>query len=273
MSGWTKARDAIRNELVGVTSVNVLLVEGPDDVQFFKTMLDRVAPGTWSIQWAVGSAGGKSNVLSILDNEPDWIGIVDRDEWSLTTVNAEAAMRPDRLFVLPRFSVESYFIMPSEVWQAIPIAQRTSVVGGSATFEAQVSVNLTGWVRHGALWHAVNPLWTGLRDLGFKDALLDFNNAQDDATINAKLAEWHTLLNPTTIRAYFQVRLTTAQAATPYHQYTSWVHGKRFFREAVVPTLNANFGQKSAESWFTELLRDIALPSDLAFLWIRMGLP
>jgi hypothetical protein len=273
MSGWTKARDAILQQKVAQTGVGVLVVEGEDDRLFFEMFLELVAPGQWESGWCVGAAGGKRNVLSILEDQQTWIGVVDRDEWAPDSQAQAVANFGPRLHVLPRYCMESYFIDPNELWETLPPAQQTRIAGGKPALEARIITPLSQWVRHGALWHAVNPLWDGLRAIGFKDALLDLPTSQDDSQIRQTLREWHDFLDPDRIFGDFQNNLAQAQRASRTDQLKTWVHGKRFFTSHVVPCLNALLDQKSADDWMNDLRRTLRRPADLSFLTAAMQLP
>jgi hypothetical protein len=271
VSGWTNLRDEIlSNRLAGT---RVLLLEGKADMEFIRKMLDLKAPGNWPSAWSIGNAGGKRNVQNMLHDQPDWIALVDRDEWTAEEIAAKQAEFPGRLMVLPRYCLESYFILPSEIWAALPSKQQL-VPGGLPAVEAAITNHaaLLRWVRHGCLWHAVNPLHSGLRALGFVLELLDVNRAQDDALIRQTLDAWHQYLDPVIIDARFQQYLTTATASPVNEQLISWVHGKEFFNQHVVQALNGLFGQASEKAWRTEMLKNLPLPPDLDFLWAAMGL-
>jgi hypothetical protein len=270
MSGWTAARNAIQSRTR--PGSKVLVVEGEDDKLFIEAMLDKVAPGTWPGDWTIGAANGKNKVLSILRDQPGWWGLLDRDEWTSQEISNQQALFPGRLFFLPRYCMESYFIFPAEVWQSLP-ARQNDVADGLTALETAIHTGLPGWLRHGCLWHAVNPLQEGLRALGFKDALLDHANAQNDAVIRQTLQDWHQFLDPEKVEAQFQANLTTAFSSSIPEQFTTWVHGKKFFEQHVVPALNELLGQDSSDKWLTELRKDLPVPSDLDFLWSAMGLP
>ena len=269
MNELSKPHRAIRDQLVGKTGVRALVVEGDDDRDFVEAMLNRRSPG-WESDWIVGSAKGKGHVLKILALEPQWLGLVDRDEWSNNAVLAATTDHPN-LHVLPRFCMESYLLLASELWAALPAAIQSRVSGGEAAFEQAVHSDLEKWVRHGALWHAVNPLWDGLRAIGFKEALLDVQAAQDDVVIQQRLREWHDHLEPKRIFSDFNRNLTIASAEPLEGQLTQWVHGKKRFSEHVVPALNRLIGQQSANDWFKDLLRTMPVPADLTPLWTRMN--
>jgi len=270
MNELSKSHRKIRDQLVGKTNVKALVVEGEDDRNFFEALLNQKSQN-WENTWVVGSAEGKGNVLKILAIEPTWIGIVDRDEWSLNAVTQATAQHPN-LYVLPRFCMESYFLCADELWAALPSAEKSKVTGGNNSFKQTIHSDSDRWVRHGALWHAINPLWDGLRAKGFKEALLDVQAAQQDTVIRQKLQDWHTHFEPIQIFTDFQAFLATALALPLERQLTQWVHGKKRFTEHVVPKLNQLIGQQSAENWFKDLLRTMPIPGDLTSLWTRMNL-
>ena len=108
----------IRDEIIGVTSKRVLLVEGPDDVKAFTQLLNRKRPG-WELTWAVVDAGNKKIALEMAALAPDWLALVDRDEWTADEIEIYQTEYVN-LFILPRFCLESYLIDPAELWLALP---------------------------------------------------------------------------------------------------------------------------------------------------------
>jgi hypothetical protein len=168
--------------------------------------------------------------------------------------------------------MESYLIHADELWAALPSAKQSKVAGGLPAFTQDIHSEINQWVRHGALWHAVNPLWDGLRAKGFKEALLDLQAAQENTIIQQTLQKWHSHLEPTQIFADFNGFHATATAEPIATQLNEWIHGKRRFRDHVVPKLNRLIEQQSAKDWFTDLLRTLNLPGDLNFLWAAMSL-
>ena len=254
----------------------VLVVEGEDDKTFIESLLTRSAPGAWEAHWVIGEAGGKSNLSKLLENDPQWLGLVDKDEWTAADAAAQQALFPNRLFILPRYCMESYFVVPSELWAMLEPTQQANVANGQLGFEATLSAPVAQWVRHGALWHTVNPLWNGLHSLGFKDALLDFTASQQpDPAILAILQQWHAYLDPLPIMANFQAALATAQAAPFPDQVTQWVHGKRFFREHIATSLPHLLGvpQQPANQALANLQKRMTVPADLLPIWQAIGLP
>ena len=111
MSGFDDAYRAMREEAAAARNKRVLLVEGRGDVDFLTYMLDKQplrSAGFYS-RFAIGAAGGKDNVLRMLEREPEWLGLVDRDAWSARTRDAyEGKLR--NLYFLPRYCIENYLI-------------------------------------------------------------------------------------------------------------------------------------------------------------------
>lgn len=265
-------RDRIRQEWIGFQSKQAFLIEGADDQEAFRILLERFVPD-WEQRWAIAEAGNKRQLLELLALEPDWIGLVDRDEWDQPVIAARQEELPN-LMVLPRFCLENYLIDPAELWQAIPPARQAGVAGGEAAFRARIEVDLPQYRRHGALWRVVTPLWSGLRALGFKEALASeesVTTAQNDAEIQRILGEWDTLLDPNRIFTDFQAQLAVANAAIPDEQLANWVHGKVFWKDIVNPAMNALLGQMEAGERRKKILRRLPQPADLQPLFNRLA--
>lgn len=245
-------------------------MEGTDDRALLESLLNRKAPSQWEARWTIGVAEKKAHVLKILAKEPNWIGLVDRDEWTDNAV-IQATASHSNLRVLPRFCMENYLIEPDEIWAALPSNKQAKLGNKEEEFKDALASKLSEWLRHGVLWHTINPLWEGLRSLGFKEDLLKLTAAQDDELIKNKLEEWHAYLKPDDIMQQFQTSLTHAQAASSEEQYRKWIHGKHYFREQIVPTLNTYLDKRSANEWLKDLRRTLPLPADLSFLWNDMG--
>jgi hypothetical protein len=246
MSTASERRAQIRDRAIGSQDKRVLLVEGIDDKQILQILLDRFHTG-WERKWAVEVASKKSMVLEILRLEPDWIGLVDKDEWDEAEQQRQCDALPN-LLILPRFCMESYLVIPAELWRAIPVARQAGVGGGFGQFEARLTRDIRRYVRHGVLWHVVTPLWSGLRARGFKEVLASDSAqcvaaVQDDQEILRVLTEWDEYLNPNALFDTFQRLLQQVTAMPVESQLAGWVHGKTFWREVVNPGMNELFGQ------------------------------
>ena len=155
MSVLKKLRE-IREQLIGSQDKRAFLVEGATDEVAFRILLNRCI-GDWEQRWVLAIAGNKRQLLEILKLEPDWIGVVDRDEWDQATIDEKARTQPNVL-VLPRFCLENYLIHPAEVWEAIPPDRRSHVAGGANGFTQALQADLPKYLRHGVLWRVVSPL-------------------------------------------------------------------------------------------------------------------
>lgn len=267
-----KTRDEIRQRLIGAQAKRVFLVEGTDDEAAFRILLGRFVPD-WEQRWAIHAAGNKGDLQKLLKLEHDWVGLVDRDEWDQAVVDQRQAELPN-LMVLPRFCLENYLINPAELWFAIPAARQAGITGGEGDFHAEIVSGLARFLRHGVLWRVVAPLWSGLRALGFKEALASETSlltAQNDAEIQQVLQAWDTLLDPQRIFADFKQQLAAASVATLDVQLAQWVHGKIFWKQAVNPVMNRLLGQMQEDERRKKILRKLALPADLQPIFDRLA--
>lgn len=271
MSKLDTLHDKIKQQHVGATGKKVLLVEGPDDELAFRSWLGKLDVN-WENRWVVASAGKKANVLDLLTLEPDWVGVVDRDEWTAQNI-AEKQRDIPNLWVLPRFCLENYLCDPNELWAMLPLMQQQKIQGGLETLGAAITVDLHQWLQHGALWHVINPLWEGLRALGFKERLLDIQQAGNDQAIRQTLNDWHQFLEPTVIWTDYQARLAEVTGWPVGQQLQSGVHGKQFFPMVVHTALTQLLGENAkAGERQNRLLQSARSPADVQPLWQLMGL-
>lgn len=260
----------IREKQIGNTQKRVLIVEGADDINAFESFLNRACPD-WARDWVLADAGKKTEVLAIVKKETDWIGVLDRDEWSQQKIN-EQETQLSNLWFLPRYCIENYLIVPEELWQALPAKQQAKIAGGLQELEQFIQTDLDRWRCHGVLWSVINPLWEGLRSLGFKEALLDPDIATNDEEIRRKLAEWHGFLEPDQIWQQYQQALTDVAGQSENEQFKRCFHGKLFYERVIHPLLNDLLGQKSANHRQQAIFRTLPVPDDLTPLWQKMGL-
>lgn len=261
----------IQQTHVGASGKRVLLVEGPDDISAFRQLLGRRAPG-WEAQWAVAEAGGKKLALAMAPLVPNWRVVVDRDEWSANQLTQYQAQHAN-LSVLPRFCLESYLVDPDELWRALPEKQQLKIVGGAPVLRAALLATLADWQRHAGLWHVINPLWSGLRALGFKEGLLKTHNIPDDLVLKATLQAWSALIDANQIFNDVQ----TAVAAMVAEPIAGFLHrnlyAKAFYPQVVHPTLDRLLGAKPPTERRVALFKTRRLPADLEPLWLQMGIP
>ncbi|MCP4346024.1 MAG: DUF4435 domain-containing protein [Desulfobacterales bacterium] len=266
IKGAETKRQEIIDQYIGRTGKRVFLVEGEDDKNAFSEMLEKKFGNDFETKWVVAPAGGKLLVLGVLAKEPDWIGIVDRDEWDKDTINEKIAEYPN-LSILPRFCLENYLIEPTEIWSALPEIQKNRINGGFKQLSSEILADRKKWVRHGVLRTIINPLWDGLIARGFQIDLLDFNNAQNDDRIKDTLRKWHDFLNPDMLFQRFEEKLDQVRIKPLFEQISQWIDGKEFFTSHMHDVLNRLLGQQSEDERKKQLFRGITLPDDLEFLW------
>ena len=259
----------IEEEKIGTSKKRVLMVEGADDNQAISSFLDKEKPG-WENNWIVGDANGKSNVLEITTKRSEWLCVVDRDEWSADVI-AERLRGNQNLWVLPRFCIDNYLIVPSELWAAFPAKQKDKVTGGLTELENLITADLDKWVAHGVLWSVINPLWEGLHNLGFKDDLLDPAIALDEQKIKETLRRWHNFLEPDQLWEKFQIKLDKVSPLDNEDKLKLWVHGKKFYEQVIDRLLDSLLGQKSAKNRKKSIFRHSPVPNDFTELFEKMG--
>ncbi|ECA1329205.1 DUF4435 domain-containing protein [Salmonella enterica subsp. enterica serovar Leatherhead] len=260
----------IKEQKVAATGRRVLLVEGTDDVTAFQNFLSRKFPA-WEQGWILAPAGSKKNVLEALTFEANWLGVVDRDAWTDEQI-AEKRRNQTNLLVLPRFCIESYLIVPEELWRGFQPKHQQAINGGVQTFTQSVHDILPQWRNHAALWGVIHPLWEQLRAAGFNTAFHELTTAQDDAEVERYLRQWSQYLDPDALLSRIQTQKADIAARSPTTQLTQCFHGKMFFEQAIDPLLTQLLGQRAREQRQKDLFRTLPVPDDLTFIWTEMGL-
>jgi len=271
MSGAEKRRLEIINEGISITGKKVFLVEGDDDVECYRMIFKRQFGINIDNKLLITHAGGKEKITDILAKQSDWLGLIDRDEWSEDIIRQKESELPN-LHILPRFCLESYLIEPDELWNLLKNAQKEKIIGGIGELKNKIYEKKAEWLRHGVLWSVVNPLWNGLRSIGFKEDLLKIDNAQDNQIIQDKLKEWHNFLDAGKIFSDFQDKLNQANRMTEFEQLTIRIHGKQFFEQHVCGVLNRFLGQKESGERKSELFRNMNPPVDLNPLFAKISI-
>ncbi len=264
-SNVQKVITQIKQEKIGASSKRALIVEGKDDVFAVKSFLFKKNPH-WEQSWVVEKAEQKSRVIEILKQETTWVGIVDKDEWQQEVID-EYRNKLSNLWILPRYCIENYIIVPDELWHSLPAKQQARLPEGVSQLEEILLGNLNRWVSHGVLWSVINPLWEGLRARGFKEKLLEPSIATDEVRIRATLEEWHHYLDPDRLLEQHKKRVQEVKALSVTEQLTRWVHGKMFYTNVVLQAFNALFGQQGGKKRKEALFLACPLPQDFDSLW------
>ena len=269
----SKAEDRvaeIRGTKIGASKKRALIVEGPDDEAAFNQLLRRRAPD-WEQTWALAPAGGKREALKLAALEPTWLVVTDRDEWSDSDVAGHVAAQAN-LFVLPRFCLESYLVDPQELWLALPQKQRDKPGVSPPALQAALLASLGDWQRHAALWQVINPMWSGLRALGFKDGLLTTDPVADDASLQQTLQAWAAYVDAAKVYAAVQTAIVQMRGLAQDEFLRRHLYAKAFYPQVVHRALDQLLGVKPAKVRRVALFSTLPLPADLEPLWQRMGL-
>lgn len=244
----------------------VLLVEGEDDVPLLGHFLGQHVPD-WQQRLYLAPAGGKGHVISgVAVHRRDWLGIVDRDEWSTADIAAAAARSP-RLHMLPRFCTESYFCDPAELWAALPTQQQARAGDNPLALAGPIHAKLPDWVAHGAMWRVLRDLYKDAR----LPAKLENSPVTNEMTIRGILKDWHTRLAPDPVLAHYRDALGNAHTLAAETQLQEYIHGKKFFNQVVIQVLDGLFAGKGADDWLQKF-RDAPIqpPPDLTDLFNRI---
>ncbi len=241
----------------------VLLVEGKDDVPLIEHFLTLHAPD-WRQSMVVACAGNKRHVFGAVSqyHPADWLGIVDRDEWSEADIQKCLTDVP-RVRCLPRFCIESFFCDPVEIWAALPERQRGRVGNDPQMLAEPILARLPDWVAHGAMWRVLRALY-GRARLPHE---LENKPVTDEQAIRAILTEWHEGLAPDAVLQQYREELANAGALSPSEQLHVYIHGKKFFRQVVVQVLDHLFSGQGRDYWLGRF-RDAPIlpPKDLSAL-------
>lgn len=248
----------------------VFLVEGTDDVAMWEKFFT-LYQANWAVNWHIDYAGNKKQVVSILKMQTNWYGIIDTDEWQPEKIR-ELQTEISHLFTLPRYCAENYLIVPDEIWACLSPNEQAKI-GDFAECERVLLRDLNQYVRHGALWFVINPLWEGLRSKGFKEDLLNIENAQNQQFIYDKLREWHDYLQPEKIEQALANKLAEIQGKQPEILLKHHIHGKKFFENVICKQFNQWFGQQNETHIRRNLIRYMKqLPDDILPIFQEIGL-
>lgn len=209
----------------------------------------------WSSQLLIEVAGKKYNVIEKLKqgNSRIW-GLIDHDALPVDTLAHYQQTYP-QLLILPRWTIENYFIDPDELIQLLP-PQASSIL-----IRDEIERQKSEALKFGALWHVFTEAGIFSEDFPNPRGLCKIP-MPSDAEIYNRLSRWNNQLNPdTTLKAYLEYQQSFL--ANPSLNYAYHIHGKNFFLQVVQPILN-KITQKSEDDWKRELLKSVTdCPADL----------
>jgi len=251
-------------ESIGATSKKAVLVEGEDDKIAYEFFLDKKYTN-WEKLLLLYSMGGKGKVIKELKKSPDFMGIIDKDEWLEADIT-KCKIELSNLAVIPRYFMDSYLIVPREIWKALPSGKKEQVKYDA--FEKAILETIDDWTRHAALWHAVLPLYHTLRNAGFNQIILeDIIRIRDESFIKEKLNEWYNSLDPAKTFEKYLALYTEIKELSVLERLHKWIHGKKFWEQHVSQKIVSFFGQEERDKYAAHILRCRDIPADWDEIW------
>ncbi len=236
--------DTITQASAGKT---LLLVEGDDDKRVVEQLLEAVTP-FWTTKAHVAAAGDRGKVLSKLEDNPDWFGLVDRDVWDDAQVAEKKALRPN-LEVTRGWCIENHFCHPADLESAFALAP--------GTIQAEVDQVLDGWSRYGSIWWTLQRVREDIAarlpssKLGHPvEAPCDLD--QDARALRQGLQGYQALFGARTVDTLIEeirARKSELDALPARDRIEQGLHGKRFFRAVIARALSRVRGPQNADDW------------------------
>ena len=131
--------------------------------------------------------------------------------------------------------------------------------------------NIETWTKHAALWHAVQPLYSRLKNSGFNKILLnEIDKIKDEEFVRGKLNEWHKILDPEHTFKKYQEILSEIDSLNVREKLQKWIHGKKFWEQHVSRKMNSFFGQKDPDEHAIDIWRYRGIPEDWDEIWQKI---
>jgi len=238
-----------------------LAVEGETDKKVIEQFLNSVSEWqNWQSLVSIEICGSRKNVLNQLKNQDTRIwGLIDQDEKSNNDIQSLKEDNP-HLLILPRWTIENYFIEPDELSAMLPPVYKNKIQLN------EIKSYVLDGIKHGTLWHVLHSrdafqFCRGHED-GYPMAILG-NISFDENKISDRLAKWQNSLNAKDILAHYQQKLSEFEQ-TPAENYTRHIHGKYFFSQIIVEKILNKIVQKSKDAWLNLLIDGIhQCPQDI----------
>ena len=253
-----------------------ILVEGKYDYDPFANFFVKKSP-EWERNFVIVAVGNKRKVLEKLKHKSVAFGIVDNDTWGKEEIKKAKDEHGENLFVIPRYCMENYIVIPKEIKVALPPEKRDVVEF------SKILKNLEKWKTHAALWRAVTPLWSGLVSLNFNQALLPENISEipTESAIKSKLKEWNSVLDIDKTLEKFEEEKERFFKMDNNEFIKIHVHGKHFFDNEIFPIVSAAYDQLEKKEMGKKemgkkeikkgLFQNISLPEDLQPIFNKLG--
>jgi hypothetical protein len=272
----TSPPDWVRKQVLPILhqGKRVLAVEGDDDRDVYTAWLKQVASrGTiFSDRLVIVAAGDKMKVLQALEwqgAQPQaaskLYGLVDRDEWDLTTIAEYGANYPALLINPTRHCLESYFTDPDEIEPALLAKDRQFYGPQIPALRERIESCRAAWVDHWSLWVTISRVCRKLGAESFPGFFHDQYVLPRDAAIKARLKAWAGVVDSRAVFETFVGDRARARAESPSLQLRSCVYAKKFYPIVVVQGGLNHLGPSDARSWMLKLAKwGPTVPPDLA---------
>ncbi|HEV3255446.1 MAG TPA: hypothetical protein VG013_01075, partial [Gemmataceae bacterium] len=143
---------------------------------------------------------GKRAVLTVLEwfrdhggNPGHLFGLVDRDEWDVATIAAQAAALPQLRVVASRDCLESFFTDPDELEPSLQ-AEDPAYVGQLPAFRAHLEAALPARVAHWALFMTTERLKERMKAALYPSAFHGAIPIPAEADIERQFQQWAALV-------------------------------------------------------------------------------
>jgi len=229
----------------------VLLVEGDDDRDIVEALLKRRRPA-FHTRVRVIAAGGRDAVIRRMAPEdvfPEAYGLVDRDTWSDDEIRELQSKRP-RLYVTEGWCLENAFFDSETI--------------------TELKHEREPWVAAGALWWTLQRAreaaqewqshvgWTYGKPLDKLDLTSEATlRASLEAAVPAEVRDGSSF-DPARVAERFAARRAEMQKLSEPEQWRLGVHGKRAFKDLLVPALG---GTPESARW--SLAESLPTPAPL----------
>ncbi len=239
-----------------------LAVEGDIDKFVIEKFMD-LRWKSWRSQVKVMDVGGKSKVYSELQQNKQHIwGLVDRDALSQKQID-DLITRYPNLLILPRWTIENYFIDPDELIHLIPQNDNES------NMRTIIDKHKSDWLKRGALWHVF--VERGLIGDNYPNPRsLIKSPMPDKQEIRQQLTLWTNQFNPDAVLDEYDHLVSQFNQQTK-DNYRLHIYGKKFFSEVIVQKALNLSKQQDSNVWRNILLKNfVDCPQDIVPLLTRI---
>jgi len=260
-------KDKFKDLLQEAGERKILFVEGKNDKSIYEILFENEENGIDAFEKHLliyrgkdDNELGKAKEIKHIKPENNFIGIIDRDTMTDEEVNL---IENDKLFILPRYTIENFIIKPSELWE---IDFVRTLFSDFKEFENAIEVDFELWKKQGAFWRVVYPLYQDLiSNRGFNKRLRDISILRDDKSVMSVIKSWQELLNPEEIFNNYNEEIKKVNDMAKDEIYNKIIIGKDFFEQNIANVLRSKIGTKgnSNDELRLRLFKKIKINEDL----------